>query len=184
MTTRDKFARRKPPMLFTYPGGKYKLAPKYQRYYPLHHCFVSLFGGSGAEIMCKEPSPIEVFNDKDELVLNVFRVLQDDDLCEGLISLWDNTPNSRRQYEECHRILRNPSPDVPLVRRAWAYLTCATTGFHGPHPALSRSWAIYHHAKNSRVPRLRRLPATIQAWRDRFNLVSLEGKDWSEILDL
>lgn len=176
-------ARKKPPMLYTYPGGKYKLAEKYRLYYPPHHCFVSPFCGSGAEIMCKEPSPIEVYNDKDELLLNVWRVLQDDELCEALVDLFTNTPDSRRQYENCHQVLKNPNLENSLVRKAWAYLVCATTGYHGPHPALTRSWSTYRHAKHSSVARLLRLPDVIQIWRDRFKLVRLEGKEWYEIFD-
>ncbi len=175
---------RKPPiMLYTYPGGKWRLAKKYSRYYPPHHHFVSVFGGSGAEIALKPPSPLETLNDKDDLIYNVFVVLRDDALREQLVRLLDNTPDGRSQYMECHRIMTRSSEPVPSVRKAWAYLVCATTGYHGPHPVKTRSWSMYRRAKHSTTHRLIALPETIQAWKDRFRQVRLENTSWQRVID-
>ena len=175
---------KKPLMLFTYPGGKYRLAKKFQRYYPPHHHFISVFGGSGAEIMLKPPSPLETFNDKDDLIYAVFAVLQDSALREQLLRLLENTPDSRTQYELCHQIIRHPECEDSFLRQAWAYLVCAITGFHGPHPALTKSWARCSRAEHSNTYRLLRLSDTIRCWRDRFRRVHIERNSWEEVLRL
>ena len=35
-------------LLFSYPGSKWRLAPKYLQLFPQHHTYVDVFGGSGA----------------------------------------------------------------------------------------------------------------------------------------
>lgn len=69
-----------------------------------------------------------------------------------------------------------------MVKRAWAYLVCANIGYHGPHAAMSRSYARCSRAKHSDTIRLLRLPDTIRRWRDRFRRVHVEGQPWQEIV--
>ncbi len=182
MNKRNGVLRRKHPMPFTYPGGKRKLAEMYRRYYPPHNHFVSLFGGSGAEFLSKEPSPIETYNDKDDLIYDVFAAIQGETTFRQLLALLENTPDGRTQYEKCHDIIRFPASEPSLVRRAWAYLVCANIGYHGPHPVLTRSWAMYRHARYSPSLRLIRMPDTLRHWRDRFRRVRLENATWQTLV--
>lgn len=175
---------KKTHMLFNYPGGKWRLAKKSALYYPPHQHYVSVFGGSGSEIMRKAPSPLETINDKDKLIDAVWQVLQDEDLVRELIGRLENTPDGRSQYERCHSIITSPAIAESTVTLAWAYLVCANIGFHGPHPALTRSWARYRDPRFSRARRLRRLPQTIKDWKRRFQNVRVECDDWQKIVEL
>ena len=161
-------------LLWPYPGSKWGLAKEYSKYYPPHLTWVSVFGGTGAEIALKPPCKLEVWNDIDRSLHNVFAVLQDDKLYERLIRLWESTPDGREQYEECSQIVRNPGEDP--VSNAWAFLVTSTTGFRGVHPAVSTSWC-----KNNTV-RLRKLPEILAQWKQRFRRVKLESCRWQEIL--
>lgn len=62
---------------FPYPGGKSRYAPKIVESLPDHACYVEAFGGSGAVLLNKEPSQIEVYNDFDGDIPHFFRVLRD-----------------------------------------------------------------------------------------------------------
>ncbi len=57
-------------------GGKYYLAPQIVERLPEHHTYVEPFGGAASVLLNKEPSEIEVYNDLDERVTRLFRVLR------------------------------------------------------------------------------------------------------------
>ena len=163
-------------LLYSYAGSKWRLARWYQRYYVRHRIFVDLFGGTGAVTMRKEPSPVEVYNDADGDVCNVFAVLQDLDACKKLLWLLEHTPNSREQYEICRAVLTDPNQD--RVRRAWAFLVCGNIGFSG-HPSIKHAWIRPQWGKQS----LLKLPHKIIRWRDRFRQVYLENLTWQEVIE-
>ena len=62
--------------LFPYPGGKWPIRHIIIAAFPPHTTYVDLFGGSAAIIIAKEPSAGEVFNDKNEELVNFFRVVK------------------------------------------------------------------------------------------------------------
>ena len=61
-------------------GGKRYIVPHLLKLMPPHKLYVELFGGGAALLFSKPPSPIEVYNDIDSNLVNLFRVLRDDKL--------------------------------------------------------------------------------------------------------
>lgn len=110
-----------------YPGSKVLSMQRIVSIFPNHDLFVSVFGGSGAEILSKEPSPKEVFNDLDNDVFNVFKVLRDTRQRNQLIKLLDLTPFSRTQFAECLE-LRDSGVDLKPVEKAWIFLVLGWMG--------------------------------------------------------
>jgi site-specific DNA-adenine methylase len=62
--------------LFAYPGGKWPIRHLIISAFLIHTTFVDVFGGSAAIIITKEKSGGEVFNDKNEELVNFFRVVK------------------------------------------------------------------------------------------------------------
>lgn len=64
-----------------------------------HKAFVEPFAGSGAIILNKKPSPVEVYNDLYGDVVNFFQVLRNQG--DELIKLLELTPYSREEFAFC-----------------------------------------------------------------------------------
>lgn len=60
-----------------YFGGKGNLVKKLLKFIPRHYTYVEVFGGGASLLFAKEPSKVEVYNDIDGEVVNLFRVLRD-----------------------------------------------------------------------------------------------------------
>ena len=69
--------------LFRWAGSKARMMPKLIPLMPYHNLYVSLFGGSAADILYKWMSKVEVYNDLNKDVVNCFRVLRSDKLRRG-----------------------------------------------------------------------------------------------------
>jgi DNA adenine methylase len=60
----------------TYFGGKSRLAPAIIKQIPKHTCYVEPFAGAAWVLFKKEPSRAEVLNDRDNNIVNLYRVIQ------------------------------------------------------------------------------------------------------------
>jgi DNA adenine methylase len=130
-----------------------------------------VFGGLGCEFLHREPRGIEVLNDLDSDIHNMFAVIRNPNTCAELQRQLRWTPDGRRQFAECKAMLDDPDP----VRRAWAFLTVGATGDMRTR-VRRRTW---HNWKR----RFFSLPDRLEWWRDRLRRVKLECLPWQGILD-
>lgn len=101
-----------------YPGAKWSIAQEIIRHFGPHYHYVEPYLGSGAVFFTKEPSPHELLNDSNGLLVNFFRVLRSrtDELCWAL----ETTPWSRQEYDESHIVTGDPVEDARrFVVRIW-----------------------------------------------------------------
>jgi DNA adenine methylase len=81
-------------------GGKYYLCHRIIAHFPTRHTYVEPFGGAASVLLNKPPSPVEVYNDLDERITRLFRVLRDHgpELHRRLIL----TPYSEIEFEQAN----------------------------------------------------------------------------------
>ena len=166
--------------LFSYVGGKKQWMAKWCPLLPPHTLYASVFGGSGADIIFKPPSEIEVFNDIDGDINNLFRVLRHQH--QDLMRLIEFTPaRSRATFHEAVLTLHDPGAD-PL-NRAWAFLVVAHQVFRSKHPRLHgpSGYAAVKAAKKC-IPQWINLPDTIKQIVERFRSVQLEQLDFRDVI--
>lgn len=94
-------------------GGKWKLAPWIISYFPDHRIYVEPFGGAGSVLMRKSRVYAEVYNDLDDVVTNLFRVLRDEAKAARLIESLYLTPFSRSEFNDA---LLDAEDDVERAR--------------------------------------------------------------------
>lgn len=94
-------------------GGKWKLAPWVMQFFPDHRIYVEPFGGAGSMLMRKERVYAEIYNDLDDVVVNLFRVLRDDTKAARLIEALRLTPFARAEFTEA---LEAAEDDVERAR--------------------------------------------------------------------
>lgn len=157
-----------------YHGGKWRLAPWIISHFPPHRVYVEPFGGGGSVLMRKERAElVDVYNDLDDEIVNVFRVLRNPESNERLRDLLECTPYARLEFVESYA----PAPDAveqarrTVVRSFMGFgsdsASGARTGFRANgnrqhnHPA--RDWTNY--------------PPTLAAFCARLQGVVIESRD-------
>jgi DNA adenine methylase len=81
-------------------GGKWNLAPWVIGHFPPHRIYVEPFGGAASVLLRKRRAYAEVYNDLDDVVVNLFRVLRDPLKAARLIEALRLTPFARREFDE------------------------------------------------------------------------------------
>ena len=92
--------------LLRYHGAKFRLAPWIISHFPKHRIYVEPFGGSGSVLLRKNRSEVEVYNDLDGEIVNLFRVIRDHG--KELSRLVFLTPYSRDEFKKSFE----PSDDL------------------------------------------------------------------------
>jgi DNA adenine methylase len=111
-----------------YFGGKWAIAPWIIEHMPEHRVYVEPFGGAASVLLRKPRSTVEVYNDLDDEIVGLFRVLQNPAQCQQLMRILKRTPYARREFE-----LAFKATSDPLVRAQRAVIR-AYMSFH--HTAL------------------------------------------------
>jgi DNA adenine methylase len=57
-------------------GGKYYLCHRIIEHFPPHHTYLEPFGGAASVLLNKARAPVEVYNDLDERITRLFRVIR------------------------------------------------------------------------------------------------------------
>jgi len=104
-------------------GSKGRWARRLASLLPEHGIYVEVFGGTGAVLLAKKPSVVEVFNDIDGEVTNFFQVLRTKPA--ELIVRCFLQPYSRADFQ---RYINEPLPNDP-VERAVRYMFLTTAAF-------------------------------------------------------
>ncbi|MBB3641139.1 DNA adenine methylase [Variovorax atrisoli] len=146
-----------------YHGGKWKLAPWLQLFFPPHRVYVEAFGGGASVLLRKERSYGEVYNDLDGEVVNVFRVLRDRG--DELLRVLTMTPFARAEFDLSYVRAEDPVEQArrTIVRSFQGFGSAAATGERSGFRANSNrsgttpahDWANLAGALPALVERLR-----------------------------
>src|SRR5271168_4166284 len=153
-------------------GGKARIAPKIIGYFPPHQTYVEPFGGSAAVLLAKRPSPIEVYNDIDRGLVNLFQVLRDSRSFKKLCRSLEATLYARGEFE-----LSKQKSDDP-VESARRFMVRQRQSFAGKGTA----WSYSVEKSALGIKRWRKGVECLPAVHRRFQDVQIECDDWRKII--
>ncbi len=94
---------------------------------PNHGCYIEPFCGGATVFFAKKKSSVEVLNDKNDDLINFYRVLQNKDENKQLLSLCNRTLYSRAEHDRALILYKEGTN----VEKAWALWYKINTGFSG-----------------------------------------------------
>jgi len=160
---------------FPYLGGKTLLIPRLLRLIPAHDVYVEVFGGSAELLFAKPRSHIEVYNDINGDLVNLFLVTRD--RLEDMLVRLDWLLHSREIYETWKNDFKNGGGPEDPVERAARFYYILSNQFAGK---MYGGWA-YGFDKNphwteNRVKKLRGIHQRLQG-------VYVECSDFRKVME-
>ncbi len=178
LSKKHGYSRVKPP--FGYYGSKHRLAPKIVKDLPPHSAWVEAFCGSAAVTLAKPPAPIEIINDMDGQIVNLFRQLRDnqDKLCRAVAL----TPYAKAEHDIAREHRGRPS-SLERARRFLVATMMTVNGANGgKHSGFSFSQSYSRGGHEARVNRWYNLPERLELVAERLRTVRIEKRDARELV--
>jgi DNA adenine methylase len=148
-----------------YHGGKWRLAPWVTAHFPPHRCYVEPFGGAASVLLRKPRSFAEIYNDLDEEIVNVFRVLRNPHTAAQLKAACELTPFARSEFLLAYQVSDDPVERARrILVRSWmghgaSGVRAHKTGFrvnpHRQRTTAAGDWNGWSSAIDDFVERLR-----------------------------
>lgn len=116
--------------ILRYHGGKWKLAPWIISHFGQHRVYCEPYAGGASVLLQKQRSYSEVYNDLDGQIVNLFKVLRNDEQSRELVRIVYLTPYSRVEYQESYDHSDDPVENArrTLFRSMSGFSNCSTTG--------------------------------------------------------
>ena len=161
-----------------YFGGKWKLAPWIIQQLPPHKMYVEPFGGAASVLLRKQRVLNEVYNDLDENVVNIFRILRDQEQANELCKLCYLTPFSREDFEQSYSPIDEP------LEKARRFIVRSFFGYGSKASSDTSMNGFRSRRKNSGTPAVdwRNSPDVIPAFAERLRGVVIEKVEATEVL--
>ncbi len=167
---------------FGYYGSKQRISKSIIDLFPPHNAWVEVFCGSAAITLAKKPAQIEVINDLDSNIINIFKQLRTNH--KKLIDAIRLTPYSREEFINA-KIIDTSDSDLERARKF--IIICmmtvnATTG--GQFCGFSFSNSYSRNGKEARVNRWNNLTERIENVVNRIRNVRVEHLDARKIIKM
>lgn len=167
---------------FGYYGAKVRIASQIINSLPPHNAWVEAFCGSAALTFAKKPAPIEIINDLDEQIINLFDQLRNNP--EKLISAISLTPYARKEYFDAKNNYDSIDP-LEKARRFLISTMMTVNGAVGETGAgFSFSQSYSRNGREARVNRWYNLPKRLEKVVERLKSVRVENRDARELLTM
>ncbi len=162
--------------LVQYMGGDYFLIPYIARMIPPHTTYVEVFGGGAPLLLNKPPSKVEVYNDIDGDLVNLFMVVKD--RIEEFMREFEWLLYSRKLYYD---FLRDYRRERDRVKRAVKYFYILRTSFSG---VLGSGFASSANPLGYKTHKFWRRVGELKLIHERLKHVIIEQLDFRECIRL
>lgn len=163
--------------LLPYMGGKQMMVPRLIPLIPPHTAYVEVFGGGAALLLNKPPSPLEVYNDADGELVNLFEIVRnrpDDFVKHAAFMLY-----SRELYEKWHTELKENKVLEDPVERAFRFWYLVRSSF-AAHPY--KGWAFCETADRNRAKSMWNALIDLKPIHERLKHVEIDHLDFERLI--
>ena len=164
-------------------GGKAYYAEWLIERFPEHRVYIEPFGGAANVLLRKPRSEVEVYNDVDDRVVNLFRVVRDPEQFERLRMLLDLTPYARGEFADLLELPRTDDP-VEKARRFFAICRQARGGM-GMSKLSKNCWAYSRRTRRDMAEPVSKYLSAIDGLEDvatRLRTVMIESRPAIELI--
>mgnify|MGYP000656516734 FL=1 len=163
-----------------YPGSKWNIASQLVRLIQEHHTYVEPFFGSGAVLFNKQQSNIEMVNDLDSNVVNLFHCIQED--AQNLARMVMTTPFSREIYEVTYR---NAYDNDDSYQKALKFLIQCWQGYGFRTDGSKVGWRndVQGRERAYALWNWYRLPEWLIDIAERLRMVQIENRPALEVIE-
>lgn len=144
---------------------------------PEHQAYIEVFGGAGALLLNKPPSKMEVWNDLDGELVNLFEVVRND--VEGFLQRSENLLYSRELTERWKDDLKAGTPPQDPAERAVRFWYIVRSSF-AAHPG--KGWAFGRDTVRNRAASLQNARDKIRVIHDRLKNVEIDHLDFRKCI--
>ena len=161
------------------------MIPKLMRHVPQGgQPYCEPFAGAASLFFAREPAPVEVLNDLDDDIVNLFRCLQDKETFNELKHKIQYTLYSRAEFGLALEILHNKNETNKLLR-AWAFFVALNQGFGGKKPKNVGNWGRVFVSDNGCARNINcwimRL-SMLENWHKRLLMAQIDNRDAIEVI--
>ncbi|HVF49638.1 MAG TPA: DNA adenine methylase [Pyrinomonadaceae bacterium] len=160
-------------------GGKSRLRKYIIPLLPKHTCYVEPFAGAAWVLFGKPPSDVEILNDKEQELINFFRIVKEKP--EDLIASFAWELVSRTEFERQANLEPAQLSDVQRAHRFY-YLIMAGWGGELHYPRFQTSITDGGHG-NRLFGALKTLRQRLEPIHKRLSTVIIENLDWQDCID-
>jgi DNA adenine methylase len=178
----DSMSIRRP--LIRYHGSKWRIAPWIISFFPPHRVYVELFGGGGAVLLRKGRVHEEIYNDLDNEIVNLFRVVRDNG--EELKNRLALTPFAREEFSLSYQSSDDPVEQArrTVVRAFMGRATNAATSDLSTSGKLSTGFKSNTDRRGVTEAHVwQKYPDALDAIIARLRGVVIENRDAFEVID-
>ncbi|MEQ1685444.1 MAG: DNA adenine methylase [Burkholderiaceae bacterium] len=154
-------------------GGKRRIADTLLNRFPAHTCYVEVFAGGAALYFMKHPAEVEVVNDVNGDVINLYRVVQNH--LEEFVRQFKWALSSRELFKW---LQETPAHTLTDIQRAARFFYLQHHAFGGK--VQGQSWGT---ATTAPPVNLLRIEESLSAAHLRLSGAYIERLDWSACLD-
>ncbi len=176
-------ASRSPAAPVAWMGGKSLLANWILDHFSDHRIYVEPYGGMANVLLKKKPSEVEVYNDLDKRLVNLFQVIRDPGKLHELQRLCELTPYSRTEFEA---LVDEKEPSDPIQRAHWFFVRCRQArGGLGSQTLTPNAWATSKRSRREMPEPVSKYLSAIDGLpgvADRFRKVMIESKPALDVL--
>lgn len=175
------------PPVFRWIGGKAKLAPHLIDHIPYTKIYCEPYGGAASVLINRRKSPLEVYNDIDGRLVNLFRILQVSELVGDLQYRLDHTLYARAEFGKALQLLKETdcsSLETPSVELAWAFFVAQNMGYSGKANSIGE-WGTQLTPRANMmglISAFRQKSFSLKAYSQRMLNVTIDNRDSLQVI--